>query len=72
MDKNANHFALINDGTDIIFVKDNDCIKHNRSMVTGTSLDRNSNEFKQIQETLLSLDKALASLLRNNKWYKEQ
>ncbi|GHT43196.1 hypothetical protein AGMMS49921_10580 [Endomicrobiia bacterium] len=48
LDKNANHFALINDGEDIIFVKNNDYIKHNRSMVTGTSLDRNSNEFKQM------------------------
>lgn len=71
LDKDANHFALINDGTDTIFVKNNDYIKHNRSMVTGTSLDRNSNEFKQMQETLLSLDKALTSLLRNNKWCKE-
>ncbi|GHT37668.1 hypothetical protein AGMMS49593_05250 [Endomicrobiia bacterium] len=48
LDKNVSHFALINDGADIIFVKNNDYIKHNRSMVTGTSLYRNSNEFKQM------------------------
>ncbi|MCA6070782.1 MAG: hypothetical protein LE168_00070 [Endomicrobium sp.] len=70
LDKDANHFALINDG-DILFVENNNYIKHNRSMLTETSLDKNNNELKQMQETLLSLDKALYSILQNNKRYKE-
>jgi phosphoglycerol transferase MdoB-like AlkP superfamily enzyme len=71
LDKNANHFALMSCGTDIVFVKNNNYIKHNRSMLTETSLDRNSDELKQMQETLLSLDKTLSSTFQNNKWYKE-
>jgi hypothetical protein len=34
-DKNANHFALINDGIDRVFVKNSNYIKHNRSMPNG-------------------------------------
>ncbi|WP_374128748.1 LTA synthase family protein [Candidatus Endomicrobiellum agilis] len=70
LDKQARHFALINDGTDIIFVEKNNYVKHNRSMLTGASLDENGSEFKRLRETLLSLDKALTSLLQSNKWYK--
>ncbi|MDR0820227.1 MAG: LTA synthase family protein [Endomicrobium sp.] len=70
LDKHANHFALINDGTEIIFIENGNYVKHNRSMMTETSLSENNSEFKQMQEKLLSLDKALISLLQNNKWYK--
>jgi phosphoglycerol transferase MdoB-like AlkP superfamily enzyme len=71
LDEQSDHFALINSGADIIFVKDNNYIKHNRSILIETSLDRNSDELEQMQETLLSLDKALIVLLKSNKWYKE-
>jgi hypothetical protein len=46
LDKHANRFALINDGTEMIFVENGNYVKHNRSIATETSLSENSSEFK--------------------------
>ncbi len=70
LDKHENHFALINDGAEMIFIENGDYVKHNHSIATETSLSESSSEFKQMQEKLLSIDKALTSLLQNSKWYK--
>jgi hypothetical protein len=45
----------------MIFIENGNYVKYNRSIATETSLSENSSEFKQMQEKLLSLDKALTS-----------
>jgi len=59
LDKHANYFALINDGTEIIFIENGNYVEHKCSKATKTSFNENSIGFKQMQEKLLFLNKAL-------------
>jgi len=70
LDKTARHFALLNDGSNIIIVENGDYIRHNREQTIDSSLEENNPKYKDLQETLLFLDKALIETLRKNIWYK--
>ncbi|MDR3112902.1 MAG: sulfatase-like hydrolase/transferase, partial [Endomicrobium sp.] len=72
LDKGANHFALLNDGDNIILVEDENYIMHNRKKVIDSSLGENNEEAQKMSETLLSLDKAITESFRKNIWYLKQ
>ncbi|MDR3195242.1 MAG: LTA synthase family protein [Endomicrobium sp.] len=70
LDKDANHFALICDGMNIVFInKKGDYISNNRIMVVESSADKDSSEYSSLNETLLSLDKSITELIKTNRWY---
>ncbi|MDR3306587.1 MAG: LTA synthase family protein [Endomicrobium sp.] len=70
LDKDANHFALICDGMNIVFInKKGDYITNNRIMVVESSADKDSSEYSSLNETLLSLDKSITELIKTNRWY---
>jgi phosphoglycerol transferase MdoB-like AlkP superfamily enzyme len=72
-DENANHFALICDGMNIIFIdKKGDYVVSNRITVVESSVDKNSNKYNSLNETLLSLDKSITDLIKTNRWYKSK
>ena len=70
---NANErVALISEGVNIGLITSKGAIRHSRKELL--SVEKLSEDFdeKQAQETLLALDKAAYTLLKNNKWYKDE
>jgi phosphoglycerol transferase MdoB-like AlkP superfamily enzyme len=70
LDKKANHFAFIVDGSDIVLYQGSDFVKNSRLRTVETNLDQNGAHFKNMEETLLSLDKSITETFRFDKWYK--
>ncbi|MDR3048357.1 MAG: sulfatase-like hydrolase/transferase [Elusimicrobiota bacterium] len=70
LDESANHFALLNDGANIILIDGSDYIRHNRETAAESSLNAETERFQTMQENLLSLDKAITGVFKKNKWYK--
>ncbi|MDR0822523.1 MAG: sulfatase-like hydrolase/transferase, partial [Endomicrobium sp.] len=70
LDANSKHFALLNDGANIILIENNEYIRHNRETVIESSLNVGDEQFKAMQENLLSLDKSITGIFKKNKWYK--
>jgi phosphoglycerol transferase MdoB-like AlkP superfamily enzyme len=69
-DKNANHFALICDGTNIVFVDGQNYISSNRINVVESSVNKNDEKYEFMNNTLLSLDKSITESIKYNKWYR--
>jgi phosphoglycerol transferase MdoB-like AlkP superfamily enzyme len=71
LDESANHFALIVDGMNLVFVDEKgDYLASNRLNVVESSVDKNSDKYNSLNETLLSLDKSITELIKLNRWYK--
>jgi phosphoglycerol transferase MdoB-like AlkP superfamily enzyme len=71
LDENANHFALIVDGMNLVFVDEKgNYLASNRLNVVESSVDKNSDKYNSLNETLLSLDKSITELIKSNRWYK--
>ena len=72
-DTNAqDRVALISEGVNIGLITAKGAIRHTRKELL--EVEKLSEDFdeKQAQETLLALDKAAYTLLKNNKWYKDE
>jgi phosphoglycerol transferase MdoB-like AlkP superfamily enzyme len=70
-DKDANHFALICDGPNIVFVEGEHYISNNRVNVVESSLSKDDEKYALMNDTLLSLDKAITESIEYNRWYKD-
>ncbi|MDR1474384.1 MAG: sulfatase-like hydrolase/transferase [Endomicrobium sp.] len=69
-DKNANHFALLCDGMNIVFVdKDGNYISSNRDVVVESSFEKEDERYQEVNDILLSLDKSITESVKDNKWY---
>lgn len=64
--------ALVSEGVNIGLITKDGAIRHTRKEIL--SVEKLSPDFdeKKAEETLLSLDKAAYTLLKNNKWYKDE
>ena len=64
--------ALVSEGVNIGLITQDGAIRHTRKEIL--SVEKLSPDFdeKKAEETLLSLDKAAYTLLKNNKWYKDE
>ncbi|MDR2428168.1 MAG: LTA synthase family protein [Endomicrobium sp.] len=70
LDNNANHFALICDGMNIVFVdKNGDYVTSNRDVIMESSLKKNDTKYYELNNILLSLDKSIVELFIHNRWY---
>ncbi|MDR3257095.1 MAG: sulfatase-like hydrolase/transferase, partial [Endomicrobium sp.] len=69
-DKDANHFALICDGSNIVLVEGEHYISNNRVNVVESSLSKDDERYTLMNDTLLSLDKAITESIKYNRWYK--
>jgi phosphoglycerol transferase MdoB-like AlkP superfamily enzyme len=69
-DKDANHFALICDGANIVLVEGEHYISNNRVNVVESSLSKDDEKYALMNDTLLSLDKAITESIKYNRWYK--
>lgn len=69
-DKDANHFALICDGANIVLVEGEHYISNNRVNVVESSLSKDDEKYALMDDTLLSLDKAITESIKYNRWYK--
>jgi len=72
LDEEANHFAFIVDGSDIVLYQGKDFVSNNRLRTVETNLDKNSEHFKTMEENLLSIDKSITETFRFDKWYHKQ
>ncbi len=71
LDKNTRHFAFMTEGTNLtIIYDDNYYMKHNRQKVLETNTKENSQEYKNMEEAILSLDKSTTEAFKHNIWYK--
>ncbi|MDR2351471.1 MAG: sulfatase-like hydrolase/transferase, partial [Endomicrobium sp.] len=71
LDENADHFALIVDGMNLVFVdKRGDYLASNRLNVVESSVDKNSDKYNSLNKMLLSLDRSITELIKINRWYK--
>jgi phosphoglycerol transferase MdoB-like AlkP superfamily enzyme len=70
LDKNANHFALMTDGINIVLVEGEHYISNNRMNVVESSLSKDDEKYALMNDTLLSLDKAITESIKYNRWYK--
>jgi phosphoglycerol transferase MdoB-like AlkP superfamily enzyme len=71
LDESANHFALIVDGMNLVFVDEKgDYLASSRLNVIESSVDKNSDKYNSLNEPLLSLDKSITELIKINRWYK--
>ena len=64
------HFALINDGNNIVFIDDSGYMRHNRIKALESSFDSGSGEFSDMEEKIMFLDKAVTETVKYNKWFK--
>jgi len=73
-DEKANHCAFICEGNNIAIVEKNNFMRHNRQSVLETNVEKNSDDYKKLEEKLLSFDKVISYSFRHNKWfeYKKQ
>ena len=70
LSKDANHFAFIVDGSNIVLYEREKFISDSRVRVVETNLDESSAEFNIMYENLLSIDKSITETFRFDKWYK--
>ena len=69
LDKNAEHFALVTEGTNLAIIYDDFYMKHNRQKVLETNAEKNSPEYKKLEDSILSLDKVTTEAFKHNTWY---
>ncbi len=70
LDDKTEHFAFITEGTNLAVIYDGYYMKHNRNKVLETNTKANSQEYKKLEDTILSLDKATTESFKHNIWYK--
>ncbi|MDR3243164.1 MAG: LTA synthase family protein [Elusimicrobiota bacterium] len=70
LDKDANHFALIADGMNIVLYEGDNYVSHNRINIVDSNLYKNTDKLKSMTDTLLSLDKLILETIKFDKWYK--
>lgn len=64
--------ALVSEGVNIGLITAKGALRHSRKQILSVEkIDPNFDE-KQAEDTLLALDKAAYTLLKNNKWYKDE
>ncbi len=70
--KAQDRVALISEGVDIGLITAKGALRHTRQQIL--SVEKISPDFdeKQAEETLLALDKTAYTLLKTNKWYKDE
>lgn len=64
--------ALISEGVNIGLISAKGAIRHSRKELLSVEKLEEDFDEKQAEETLLSLDKTAYSLLKHNKWYKDE
>jgi Phosphoglycerol transferase and related proteins, alkaline phosphatase superfamily len=69
-DAASEHFALINEGMNIILLENGNYMMHNRKNVQISSFEDKDADYAEMENNLLSLDKAVISSFMNNKWFK--
>jgi phosphoglycerol transferase MdoB-like AlkP superfamily enzyme len=71
-DKDANHFALICDGSSIVLIEGEHYISNNRVNVVESSFGKNDDigGYALMNDTLLSLDKSITESIKYGRWYK--
>ncbi len=69
LDKNTEHFALLTEGTNLAIIYDNFYMKHNRQKVLETNAEKDSPEYKKLEDSILSLDKVTIEAFKHNTWY---
>ncbi|MDR3257038.1 MAG: sulfatase-like hydrolase/transferase, partial [Endomicrobium sp.] len=69
-DRSANHFALICDGMNIVLVEGQNYISSNRINIVESSINKNNDKYTLMNNTLLSLDKAITESIKRNRWYR--
>jgi phosphoglycerol transferase MdoB-like AlkP superfamily enzyme len=73
LDERSNHFAIANQASDIILIKDGNYIAHNRQAIMEKSLrDEDKDKIFEYEDMLLSIDKTVCQTIRKNKWYKSE
>lgn len=70
LDINTKHFALISEGTDLGLIYNDEYMRHSRKNVLETSVKKESEEYNEMQDIILSLDKVVSELFLYNKWFK--
>lgn len=69
LDKNTEHFALVTEGTNLAIIYDDFYMKHNRQKMLETNAKEGSSEYKKMEDSILSLDKATTEAFKHNIWY---
>ncbi len=69
LDANTEHFALVTEGTNLAIIYDNFYMKHNRQKVLETNAKEGSQEYKKLEDSILSLDKVTTESFKHNTWY---
>jgi len=64
--------ALVSEGVNIGLITAKGAIRHSRKELLSVEKLAEDFDEKQAEETLLSLDKTAYTLLKNNKWYKDE
>lgn len=64
--------ALVSEGVNIGLITKDGAIRHTRKAVLSVEKQTDNFDEKKAEETLLSLDKAAYTLLKNNTWYKNE
>jgi len=70
LDETTEHFALVTEGTNLAIIYDNYYMKHNRQKVLETNATEGSEEYKKMEDSILSLDKSITEAFKHNIWYK--
>ena len=70
LDKNTEHFALVTEGTNLAIIYNDFYMKHNRQKVLETNAQDGSEEYKKLENSILSLDKVTTESFKHNIWYK--
>ena len=64
--------ALVSEGVNIGLITKDGAIRHTRKEILSEEKLTDNFDAKQAEDTLLSLDKAAYTLLKNNTWYKDE
>ncbi|MDR1195373.1 MAG: LTA synthase family protein [Endomicrobium sp.] len=69
LDESAQHFAFMNDGTVIAFTDGRNYMTHDRKNVLEYFPSKDISGYNEMEEKLLSFDKAVTAAFIYNKWY---
>ena len=69
LDKSTEHFALVTEGTNLAIIYDDYYMKHNRQKVLETNAKEGTQEYKKLEDAILSLDKVTTESFKHNTWY---
>lgn len=70
LDVDTKHFAFMSEGTNIALVYNDNYMRHSRQEVLESSATKDSDEYNEMQDMILSLDKVVSESFLHNKWFK--